>query len=64
MVLSNPRIRVETSCRLQDLAPSLEQYERAALLTKLTQQAVRCFNELPPELNGPASLANEADAMR
>src|SRR5664280_2576076 len=51
------------SYMIKDLAPSLEQYGRVALLTKLTDQAVRYFNELPPELKGPVSLANGADAL-
>jgi hypothetical protein len=55
---------VETSYMLQDLAPSLEQYGRVALLTKLTEQAVPCFDKLLPERWGPASLADDADAPR
>jgi tetratricopeptide (TPR) repeat protein len=51
------------SYMMQDLAPSLEQYGRVALLTKLSDQAVHYFDELPPELKGPASLSNGAEAL-
>ena len=51
------------SYMLQDLAPSLEQYGRVSLLTGLTNQAVQYFDALPPELKGPTSLANDADAL-
>ncbi len=48
---------------MQDLAPSLEQYGRVALLRQLADQAVHYFDALPLELKGPASLSNGAEAL-
>jgi hypothetical protein len=51
------------SYMMQDLAPSLEQYGRVALLATLADQAVHYFNKLPLELKGAASLSNGAEAL-